>query len=125
MRRRPPRSTRTDTLFPYTTLFRSSFASNENFADLLEESFTSSNAMEGSVVKGVVVAIENDFALIDVGLKCEGRVPMKEFAGPGRAPEIKVGDVVEVFLDRIENAQGEAVISREKDRKSTRLNSSH
>src|SRR3546814_12138678 len=71
----------------------SSFASNENFADLLEESFTSSNAMEGSVVKGVVVAIENDFALIDVGLKCEGRVPMKEFAGPGRAPELKVGDV--------------------------------
>ncbi|MFC3676047.1 30S ribosomal protein S1 [Ferrovibrio xuzhouensis] len=95
----------------------SSFASNENFADLLEESFTSSNAMEGSVVKGVVVAIENDFALIDVGLKCEGRVPMKEFAGPGRAPEIKVGDVVEVFLDRIENAQGEAVISRDKARR--------
>src|SRR3546814_5334462 len=73
--------------------------------------------MEGSVVNGVVVAIENDFALIDVGLKCEGRVPMKEFAGPGRAPEIKVGDVVEVFLDRIENAQGEAVISRDKARR--------
>ncbi|WP_341705645.1 30S ribosomal protein S1 [Ferrovibrio sp.] len=95
----------------------SSFASNENFAALLEESFTSSSAMEGSVVKGVVVAIENDFALIDVGLKCEGRVPLKEFAGPGRAPEIKVGDVVEVFLDRIENAQGEAVISRDKARR--------
>lgn len=92
-------------------------ADNENFAALLEESFTSSSAMEGSVVKGIVVAIENDFALIDVGLKCEGRVPVKEFAGPGRAAEIKVGDVVEVFLDRIENAMGEAVISRDKARR--------
>ena len=92
-------------------------ADNENFAALLEESFTSSSAMEGSVVKGIVVAIENDFALIDVGLKCEGRVPVKEFAGPGRAAEIKIGDVVEVFLDRIENAMGEAVISRDKARR--------
>lgn len=92
-------------------------ADNENFAALLEESFTSSSAMEGSVVKGIVVSIENDFAIIDVGLKCEGRVPLKEFAGPGRAAEIKAGDVVEVFLDRIENAMGEAVISRDKARR--------
>src|SRR3546814_2416308 len=67
----------------------SSFASYENFADLLEESFTSSNAMEGSVVKGVVVAIENDFALIDVGLKCEGRVPMKEFRSEEPTSELQ------------------------------------
>lgn len=92
-------------------------ADNENFAALLEESFTSSSAMEGSVVKGIVVSVENDFAIIDVGLKCEGRVPLKEFAGPGRAAEIKAGDVVEVFLDRIENAMGEAVISRDKARR--------
>ena len=92
-------------------------ADNENFAALLEESFTSSSAMEGSVVKGIIVGIENDFALIDVGLKCEGRVALKEFAAPGRAPEVKIGDVVEVFLDRIENAQGEAVISRDKARR--------
>ncbi|HEX6959884.1 MAG TPA: 30S ribosomal protein S1 [Ferrovibrio sp.] len=92
-------------------------ADTENFAALLEESFTTANTMEGTVVKGVVVGIENDFALIDVGLKCEGRVPLKEFAGHGRAAEIKVGDVVEVFLDRIENAQGEAVISRDKARR--------
>ena len=76
-------------------------ADNENFAALLEESFTSSSAMEGSVVKGIIVGIENDFALIDVGLKCEGRVALKEFAAPGRAPEVKVGDVVEVFLDPV------------------------
>ncbi|WP_298722627.1 30S ribosomal protein S1 [uncultured Ferrovibrio sp.] len=92
-------------------------ADTENFAALLEESFTTASAMEGSVVKGIVVSIENDFALIDVGLKCEGRVPLKEFAGPGRSAEVKVGDVVEVFLDRIENAQGEAVISRDKARR--------
>src|SRR3546814_8789161 len=83
---RPPTQGRLGDFMAKTTAARaddSSFASNETFADLLEESFTSSNAMEGSVVKGVVVAIENDFALIHVGLKCEGRVPMKEFAGPG------------------------------------------
>ncbi|MBX3455985.1 30S ribosomal protein S1 [Ferrovibrio sp.] len=89
----------------------------ENFAALLDESFSSSNLMEGSVVKGVVVSIENDYALIDVGLKCEGRIAMKEFAGPGRAAEIKAGDVVEVYLERIENAMGEAVISRDKARR--------
>src|SRR3546814_7731102 len=69
---RPPTQGRLGDFMAKTTAARaddSSFASNENFADLLEESFTSSNAMEGSVVKGVVVAIENDFALIDVGLK--------------------------------------------------------
>ncbi|MBP7063467.1 30S ribosomal protein S1 [Ferrovibrio sp.] len=89
----------------------------ENFAALLDESFSTSNSMEGSVVKGVVVSIENDFALIDVGLKCEGRISMKEFAGPGQQAEIKVGDVVEVYLERIENAMGEAVISRDKARR--------
>jgi len=89
----------------------------ENFASLLDESFSTASSMEGSVVKGVVVSIENDFALIDVGLKCEGRVSLKEFAGAGRNAEIKVGDVVEVYLERIENAMGEAVISRDKARR--------
>ncbi len=89
----------------------------ENFAALLEESFSTANSMEGSVVKGVVVSIENDFALIDVGLKCEGRISLKEFAAPGQQPEIKAGDVVEVYLERIENAMGEAVISRDKARR--------
>jgi small subunit ribosomal protein S1 len=87
----------------------------EDFAALLEESFGRSDMQEGSVVKGKVVAIEKDIAVIDIGLKTEGRVPLKEFAGPGReAAGLKVGDEVEVFLDRIENALGEAVLSRDK-----------
>src|SRR6202034_1242587 len=75
------------------------------------------NMQEGAVVKGTVVAIERDLAVIDVGLKTEGRVALREFAGPGRNTEIKVGDVVEVYLERIENALGEAVLSRDKARR--------
>ena len=71
----------------------------------------------GTVVMGTVIAIENDMALIDIGLKAEGRVSVKEFAEEGQPSEIKVGDEVEVFLDRLENAQGEAVLSREKARR--------
>jgi small subunit ribosomal protein S1 len=89
----------------------------EDFAALLEESFTKSNLAEGSVVKGKIVAIEKDIAVIDIGLKTEGRVPMKEFAGPGREATLKICDEVEVFLDRIENALGEAVLSRDKARR--------
>jgi len=73
--------------------------------------------MEGAVIKGTVVAIEKDLAVIDVGLKTEGRVPVKEFNGPGRDQDLKVGDIVEVYLERIENALGEAVLSREKARR--------
>jgi small subunit ribosomal protein S1 len=86
----------------------------EDFAALLEESFGRADMQEGSVVKGKVVAIEKDIAVIDIGLKTEGRVPLKEFSGPGREAGLKVGDEVEVFLDRIENALGEAVLSRDK-----------
>jgi small subunit ribosomal protein S1 len=86
----------------------------EDFAALLEESFGRAEMQEGSVVKGKVVAIEKDIAVIDIGLKTEGRVPVKEFSGPGREPGLKIGDEVEVFLDRIENALGEAVLSRDK-----------
>ena len=89
----------------------------EDFAALLEESFGRADLHEGSVVKGKVVAIEKDIAVIDIGLKTEGRVPLKEFAGPGRDSALKVGDEVEVFLDRIENALGEAVLSRDKARR--------
>lgn len=89
----------------------------EDFASLLEESFGQNEALEGSVIKGIVVAIEKDMAIIDVGLKTEGRVALKEFNGPGRDQDIKVGDEVEVYLDRIENALGEAVISRDKARR--------
>ncbi|MFA5120206.1 30S ribosomal protein S1, partial [Zavarzinia sp.] len=89
----------------------------ENFAELLDEVFGSANSLEGSVIEGRVVAIENDFAVIDVGLKAEGRVALKEFAPPGQKSELKPGDIVEVYLERMENAMGEAVISREKARR--------
>ncbi len=86
----------------------------EDFAALLDESFGQKDNLEGSVIEGIVVAIENDNAVIDVGLKSEGRVDLKEFRTPGDNQEIKVGDKVEVFLERMENRQGEAVLSREK-----------
>ncbi len=89
----------------------------DDFAAMLDESFGGSDMMEGSVVKGIVVAIEKDLAVIDVGLKTEGRVALKEFIGPSRELSIKVGDEVEVYLERIENALGEAVISRDKARR--------
>jgi small subunit ribosomal protein S1 len=91
--------------------------SREDFAKLIDESFNDGHVQEGAVVKGTVVAIERDLAVIDVGLKTEGRVAMREFQGPGRQNEIKVGDTVEVYLERIENALGEAVLSRDKARR--------
>ncbi len=91
--------------------------SREDFAKLIDESFNDGHIQEGAVVKGKVVAIERDLAVIDVGLKTEGRVAMREFQGPGRQSEIKVGDTVEVYLERIENALGEAVLSRDKARR--------
>ena len=89
----------------------------EDFAAMLEESFTQGAPQEGSVVKGTVVGIEKDLAVIDVGAKTEGRVALREFQGPGRGNEIKIGDVVEVYLERVENALGEAVLSRDKARR--------
>ena len=91
--------------------------SREDFAAMLEESFGDTEAFEGNVVKGKIVAIEKDLAVIDVGLKMEGRVPLKEFAVAGKAPDLTVGDEVEVYLDRVENAFGEAVLSRDKARR--------
>jgi small subunit ribosomal protein S1 len=91
--------------------------SRDDFAAMLDSSFGQSDAYEGSVVKGTVVAIEKDVAVIDVGLKTEGRVALKEFSGHGRDHGLKVGDEVEVYLERIENALGEAVISRDKARR--------
>jgi small subunit ribosomal protein S1 len=89
----------------------------EDFAALLGETMPEDEVFEGSVVKGTVTAIEKDLAVIDVGLKMEGRVPLREFAAPGRASELKVGDIVEVYIERTENALGEAVLSRDKARR--------
>ncbi|MGH6677592.1 MAG: S1 RNA-binding domain-containing protein, partial [Bradyrhizobium sp.] len=91
--------------------------SREDFAAMLDESFAGGNLLESSVVKGTVVAIEKDMAVIDVGAKTEGRVAMREFAAPGRQADLKVGDEVEVYLERVENALGEAVLSRDKARR--------
>jgi small subunit ribosomal protein S1 len=91
--------------------------SREDFAKLLDESFTHGTPHEGTVVKGTIVGIEKDVAVIDVGAKTEGRVPLREFSGPGRQSDLKVGDTVEVYLERIENALGEAVLSRDKARR--------
>ena len=90
---------------------------SESFAALLEETLGASSGLEGSVLKGTVVGIENEFVLVDVGLKSEGRVALKEFAVPGQKPEIKTGDIVEVYLERMEDKHGEALLSREKARR--------
>ena len=90
---------------------------DEDFATLFEESMRGSEKLEGTVIEGTVIAIENDTAVIDVGLKAEGRVPLKEFSTPGTDSNINVGDKVEVFLDRMENRNGEAAISRERARR--------
>ena len=92
-------------------------ASMEEFEALLNESFEMDTPDEGSVVKGKVIAIEAGQAIIDVGYKMEGRVELKEFANPGEAPEVSVGDEVEVYLRQVESSKGEAVISREMARR--------
>src|SRR6187397_1935668 len=99
------------------TATQSATPSREDFAKMLEESFTQGSPSEGTVVKGKVVGNEKDMAVIDVGAKTEGRVAMREFTPPGRPSEIKIGDTVEVYLERVENALGEAVLSRDKARR--------
>lgn len=89
-----------------------------DFEALLNETLpTEDEGFEGRVVRGTVVSVENDFAIVDIGLKAEGRVPLKEFAPAGKSAEINVGDTVEVYVDRVENALGEAILSRDKARR--------
>ncbi|HEY5607720.1 MAG TPA: 30S ribosomal protein S1 [Alphaproteobacteria bacterium] len=92
-------------------------AGDENFAALLDQSFKQGQLTEGSVITGTVIAIEGDSAVIDVGLKCEGRVALREFAAPGAEPDINVGDQVDVYLERIETKTGEAALSRDRARR--------
>jgi len=89
----------------------------DDFAKMLEETLGDADGFEGRVVKGTVTAIENDLAVIDVGLKSEGRVPLREFAAPGQKADLKVGDEVEVYVDRVENVHGEAMLSRDRARR--------
>ena len=86
----------------------------ESFAALLEESLGTIPSLEGTVLKGTIVSMDSDSVMVDVGLKSEGRVALKEFSEAGKVPELKVGDDVEVYLERMENKFGEAMISREK-----------
>ena len=89
----------------------------ESFAELLDQSFQEMTSLEGSVVSGTVLSIEKDMILIDVGLKSEGRVPLREFGNNEDELKIKVGDQVEVFIERLEDANGQAILSREKARR--------
>jgi len=94
------------------------FPTRDDFAELLNKSLGGENeTFEGKVVKGTVTGIENDMAVIDVGLKSEGRVPLREFAAPGQRADLKIGDEVEVYVDRVENSMGEAMLSRDRARR--------
>ncbi|MCF6276181.1 MAG: S1 RNA-binding domain-containing protein [Robiginitomaculum sp.] len=89
----------------------------DDFAAMLEASLENNNMKEGGVVTGTVTAIEKDIVIVDIGLKTEGRIPLREFYEPGNDDVVKVGDKVEIFLERIENALGDAVLSRDKARR--------
>src|SRR5712691_1963345 len=99
---------------PAETIFT---PTRDDFAAMLEESYIERSPAEGAVVRGTIVAVEQDFVVVDVGLKTEGRVPVKEFAAPGQPANVKIGDEVEVYVERVENALGEAVLSRDKARR--------
>ncbi|WP_395647274.1 30S ribosomal protein S1 [Terricaulis sp.] len=91
--------------------------SRDDFAALLNESFETRGMVEGRVIAATVLAVEHDFVVVDIGLKTEGRIPLREFLVDDGAGQPKAGDIVEVYLDRIENALGDAVVSREKARR--------
>ena len=91
--------------------------SQESFSELLDQSFQEMTSIEGSVVSGTVISIEKDMIIIDVGLKCEGRVPLREFGNNGEEAKINVGDTVEVYIERLEDINGQAILSREKARR--------
>ena len=102
---------------PQASTEETPFDTGENFADLLEESLGGGNPFEGSVVKGTVVAVDGDAATIDVGLKSEGRVPLKEFTLPGQDNIVNVGDTIDIFVERFEDREGIVRLSREKARR--------
>ena len=89
----------------------------DDFAAMLDDMFGGADSFEGRVVHGTVTGIENDMAVIDVGLTSEGRVPLREFAAPGQKADLKIGDEVEVYVDRVENMHGEAMLSRDRARR--------
>jgi small subunit ribosomal protein S1 len=90
---------------------------SENFADLLAESFNEDMNIEGSVVLGTVISVEKEAVIVDVGLKSEGRVSIKEFMAPGQDASVNIGDQVEVYVERLEDRNGQALLSRDKARR--------
>ncbi|WP_135466747.1 30S ribosomal protein S1 [Crenalkalicoccus roseus] len=100
-----------------TSLATHDHAGAEDFAALLDATLGPDTGFAGSVVTGRVIRVDDDYAIVDVGLKSEGRVPLKEFAPPGQKPEVKPGDVVELFIERYEDRDGSIVLSREKARR--------
>jgi small subunit ribosomal protein S1 len=89
----------------------------DTFASLLDETLGRDSSFDGSVVTGRVVRLTDEFAIVDVGLKSEGRVALKEFGPPGVAPEVKPGDHIELYVERYEDRDGSIVLSREKARR--------
>ncbi len=89
----------------------------DDFASMFEASFETNSMEEGSVIKGVITGIEKDAVIVDIGLKTEGRIDIREFHTPGEEFALKVGDEVDIYLERIENALGQAVLSRDKARR--------
>ena len=89
----------------------------ENFNELLEKSLLDFKYKEGQIIKGTVLSIVNDTVVVDVGLKSEGRIPIKEFHSPGEEHNVKVGEKYDVYLEKLENKEGEALLSRDRARK--------
>ena len=100
-----------------STTTKAAAAATENFADLLAESFGEGTNIEGSVVRGFVIGMDSEAVIIDVGLKSEGRVSLKELAAPGQTPQVAIGDEIEVYVERMEDRNGQAVLSRDKARR--------
>ncbi len=88
--------------------------SNSEYDNLIDDSLKNSSAKEKSIATGKIISIENDVVTIDVGLKSEGRIPLSEFSRPGQKTEVEVGDETEVFIENVDNANGETLLSREK-----------
>ncbi len=88
--------------------------SNSEYDELISNSLKNSSVKEKSIASGKIISIENDIVTVDVGLKSEGRIPLSEFSRPGRSSDIEVGDEIEVFIENVDNANGETLLSREK-----------
>ena len=90
---------------------------NEKFSELLEESFGNIKSIEGSVVSGKVITVEKDSIIVDIGLKSEGRILKREFGSESESSKIQEGDEVEVYIERLEDINGQLILSREKARR--------